>query len=117
MASIDRSSGTVVAHFDRSSAYYAARRGQEFGFQTQLRIVDRMLAGCAGRVVDLGCGSGAAVPHLRERGFDVVGVDFSPEMLAFARRDFGPDARVAFCRGDAEALPFATESVDHLVCL
>lgn len=117
MEPIDRPSGTVVAHFDRSSAYYAARRGQEFGFQTQLRIVDRMLAGCAGRVMDLGCGSGAAVPHLRGRGFDVVGVDFSPEMLAHARRDFGGDGHVTFCRSDAESLPFGTESVDHLVCL
>lgn len=117
MAPTDRSSGTVVAHFDRSSAYYAARRGQEFGFQTQLRIADRMLEGCAGRVVDLGCGSGAAVPWLRARGFDVVGVDFSPEMLAVARRELGGDGRVTFCRGDAESLPFATESVDHLVCL
>lgn len=116
MASI-KQAGEVVAHFDRSSGYYAARRGQEFGFQTQLRILDRMLAGCSGRIMDLGCGSGAAVPHLRQRGFDVVGVDFSPEMLAHARQHFADDGGVRFCRSDAECLPFASESVDHLVCL
>lgn len=117
MAPPTQPSHDVIAHFDRSSVYYAARRGQEFGFQTQLRIVDRMLAGGSGRVMDLGCGSGAALPHLRQRGFDVVGVDFSPDMLAHARQQFADDERVTFCRSDAESLPFASESFDHLVCL
>ncbi len=117
MSSTRHTSGDVVAHFDRSSAYYAARRSQEFGFQTQLRILDRMLAGCSGRIMDLGCGSGAAVPHLRSLGFDIVGVDFSPEMLAHAHHDFAGDGGVRFCRSDAESLPFASESFDHLVCL
>lgn len=42
----------------------------------------------AGRVVDLGCGSGALFPALRNRfpGAELVGVDSSPEMLAQASR-------------------------------
>jgi ubiquinone/menaquinone biosynthesis C-methylase UbiE len=117
MFSANRPSGQVIAHFDQESASYAARRAQEFGFQTQLRLVDQMLAGCSGRVLDLGCGSGAAVPLFRRRGFDVVGVDFSPEMLTYARRQFAADARVTFCRANAESLPFRSDSLDHLVCL
>ena len=112
-----RPTDDVVALFDRSAAHYAAERDREFGFETQLRIVDRMLTGCSGRLLDIGCGSGAAVPLLRQRDFSVVGMDFSPEMLAHARRRFGGDGRVTFCRGDAESLPFVSESVDHLVCL
>jgi ubiquinone/menaquinone biosynthesis C-methylase UbiE len=117
MATPSRPADDVVALFDRSAAHYAAGRDRELGFQTQLRIVDRMLTGCAGRLLDIGCGSGAAVPLLRQRDFDVVGMDFSPEMLAHARRQFRDDGRVTFCRGDAESLPFVSESVDHLVCL
>lgn len=37
-----------------------------------------------GRVVDLGCGSGVWAAELLEAGYDVVGVDASPDMLAIA---------------------------------
>lgn len=38
----------------------------------------------AGRVIDLGCGTGAAVLRLASLGWEVVGVDQSPEMLGIA---------------------------------
>lgn len=57
--------------------------------------VDRFaaaLAGCgaSGPVVDVGCGTGHQAHDLSTRGFDVIGVDPSTEMLAHARRRF-PD--------------------------
>ena len=44
-------------------------------------------------VMDFGCGSGQAAPHLREQLAvrDVVGVDVSEGLLRVARRDFGSD--------------------------
>jgi SAM-dependent methyltransferase len=39
-----------------------------------------------GRIVDLGCGSGIWAARLVEAGYDVVGVDASPDMIALARR-------------------------------
>jgi len=39
-----------------------------------------------GLVVDLGCGSGIWARALLEAGYDVLGVDVSPAMLALARR-------------------------------
>jgi trans-aconitate 2-methyltransferase len=46
-------------------------------------------SGDARTVIDLGCGTGAFVPHLRERfpGADIIGVDSSPAMLETARSD------------------------------
>ena len=44
-----------------------------------------------GLVVDLGCGSGLTAQRLTEAGYDVLGVDISPEMLALARIN-APDA-------------------------
>lgn len=40
----------------------------------------------SGRVVDLACGSGILSQPLGEAGFDVLGIDLSPDMLALARR-------------------------------
>jgi SAM-dependent methyltransferase len=39
-----------------------------------------------GLVVELGCGSGISAELLTGAGFDVIGIDASPEMLALARR-------------------------------
>jgi SAM-dependent methyltransferase len=39
-----------------------------------------------GLVVDLGCGSGATARRLSAAGYDVLGVDLSPAMIALARK-------------------------------
>jgi SAM-dependent methyltransferase len=60
----------------------------------------------AGRVLDLGCGTGRCAAPLAAAGLDVVGIDRTPEMLAaIARKPGGSTVRVV--RGDAGALPFA----------
>ncbi|WP_255170978.1 class I SAM-dependent methyltransferase [Natrononativus amylolyticus] len=64
------------------------------------------------RVLDAGCGAGHLTRELRERGADVVGLDVSGEMLAYARRR-APDA--AFLRADLQrGLPFGAESFDGI---
>ncbi|WP_232688256.1 class I SAM-dependent methyltransferase [Halobacterium zhouii] len=61
-------------------------------------------------VVDLGCGTGANLPHLRERvgsGGRVVGVDLTPGMLAEAERRVEREGweNVHLVRGDAANPP------------
>lgn len=46
----------------------------------QQRGIDR------GLVVELGCGSGLLAQELDHHGYDVLGVDFSPALIAIARR-------------------------------
>jgi SAM-dependent methyltransferase len=58
------------------------------------------------RVVDLGCGSGTCSVYLAERGFDVVGVDFTRIALDKARRAAaaaGVTERCRFVEGDLTA--------------
>jgi len=50
--------------------------------------------------------------ELLRRGFDVTGVDQSPEMLAGARRRFGDGLELV--ESSAESLPFADQAFDHL---
>lgn len=72
------------------------------------------------RVLDLGCGTGEALPMLGERfgGAECLGIDLARSMLAKAaerqprwRRWLGARAPALVC-ADAEALPLATGSVD-----
>lgn len=57
--------------------------------------VDRFAAtltdsGASGPVIDVGCGTGHQTNDLSTKGFDVIGIDPSAELLAHARRRF-PD--------------------------
>lgn len=40
-----------------------------------------------GLVIDLGCGSGILARELTDAGYDVLGIDFSPAMIALASKD------------------------------
>jgi SAM-dependent methyltransferase len=64
--------------------------------------------------LDLGCGNGYALETLGARFPDhrFRGLDFSPDMLAHARRRLPPTVPVV--RGDARALPWATATFDAL---
>lgn len=56
------------------------------------------------RVLDLCCGNGRHLFHLRGHTDDVLGIDYSVPLLALARQTLGPDARLV--RADMRALPF-----------
>jgi SAM-dependent methyltransferase len=103
--------------FARQAVYYAGERGRSPWFQAQLKIVIDMLESQCGLILDIGCAAGAEVEPLRARGFRIVAVDYSEEMLRFANERFGGLGGVHFCRADAESLPFASASFDHVVCL
>lgn len=60
------------------------------------------------RVLDLGCGTGSESVHLAEKGFDVVGVDYSSVALERARaaaRHKGVADRCRFVHGDISSHP------------
>jgi SAM-dependent methyltransferase len=66
----------------------------------------------AHRIIDLGCGTGLLTRELAIPGREVIGVDPSPAMLAFARRQ--PRAgRVRWVEGEASAI--GTLEADLLV--
>jgi SAM-dependent methyltransferase len=70
-----------------------------------------------GRVLDVGCGTGRALPLLRSvvgtRGV-VVGLDLTPEMLAEARRR-GRASIAGLVLGDGERLPVRGGAFDALL--
>lgn len=66
-----------------------------------------------GRVLDVGCGTGALAAALAERGAKVWGIDPSAEMLAVARARVPRGVGLKLAR--AEALPFTDGWFDAVV--
>lgn len=70
-------------------------------------VMDLIDKGSGGLAVDLGCGNGALTPELQKKGYRVLGVDASEEMLATARREH-PDLQ--FIRADALTFSLAEKA-------
>ncbi len=68
----------------------------------------------ARRIVDLGCGTGLLTRRLATAGRSVTGIDPSPTMLDWARRQPGADA-VTWIEGDATSIP-PTGDADLVLC-
>lgn len=74
--------------YERNARRFDAERSK--GLHERVWL-DRFLAltGEAGRVLDLGCGTGDPIAaYMTERGFHVIGIDASAAMLAIARERF-----------------------------
>jgi len=70
------------------------------------------------KALDLCCGTGDVARALASSagGFEVVGLDFTEEMLEIARRITPAGLSVSYRRGDALALPFPDGSFDIVTC-
>ena len=101
--------------YDRFAETYEANRGQFDmtaildDFFARLRHIQ---AGC---LLDLGCGAGEPFPRtFLDRGWSVVGVDFSARMLELAAR-FAPGMRTL--RADVAEVDFAPGQFDAIASI
>ena len=78
----------------------AADYQQNFSFVPEYGkgVVDLISAPAGSSCLDLGCGNGSLTAELAARGYDVCGLDASPDMLELARTTY-PDLR--FIEADA----------------
>lgn len=63
-------------------------------------------------LLDVGCGPGYVSAAAAERGATPIGIDFSKEMIAIARKMF---SQIEFREGDAQNLAFADASFDRVL--
>jgi 2-polyprenyl-6-hydroxyphenyl methylase/3-demethylubiquinone-9 3-methyltransferase len=76
----------------------------------------RERSGQGARVLDVGCGAGFSSNYLAREGFDVSGLDASPESLAVAARH-DETRSVRYQLGDALSLPHADASFDAVCAM
>ena len=88
----DARDARVRSSYDAVATTYADQLVDELdGLPFETWLLDRVVAHAAGRpVVEVGSGPGHVTAYLADHGADATGIDFSPEMVAEARRRF-PD--------------------------
>lgn len=98
----------LAAGFDQRWAGYNAR---------SLALLDPLLRGGLGDVLDLACGTANLLPRLGDRPRSYIGTDLSREMLRAARpRLAAAPIPAAVAAADAGRLPFLAASFDTVVC-
>ena len=102
-----------IAFFD---AHAASDEYDVFTPKSNARLIAaaiRVLALPRGaRVVDLGCGSGVFTELLRRAGYASIGLDISAKLILLGRQKY---PGLELIEGDAENLPFDSESVDGVL--
>jgi SAM-dependent methyltransferase len=85
--------------------------------QAQLRPYrERVVGGAIGRVLEVGFGSGLNLPYYNEAVDEIIGIDFSPEMLALAERAVATSRhKVTLLARSAVDLPFDDQSMDTII--
>lgn len=90
------------------------RQENRYAADLESHLMLGMLDPVAGEsILDIGCGSGASVRPMLNKGLDVTGIDPSPYMLDILAETLGN--RVALFRGFAEDLPFDDNSFNHAI--
>lgn len=70
-----------------------------------------------GLVLELGCGTGSMTRLLADRGFDMIGIDYSEEMLAIARENSAEDYNILYlCQDMREFELYGTVAAVVSVC-
>jgi SAM-dependent methyltransferase len=100
----------VVQAFDRISPVYDATR-EPLAASEMDRMAEALRSRGVRSLLEVGVGTGRIAVPLRDRGFEIVGVDASARMLAHARGKGLP----RLVRGSAYALPLLDRSVDGAI--
>jgi ubiquinone/menaquinone biosynthesis C-methylase UbiE len=103
-------------HFDRWSREYEHDQVSRWLHELQLEALGALEPGPDDRLLDVGCGSGAAVRAAATTVDRAVAVDLSQGMIDRARELARATPNVEFLVADSEALPFDDATFTALLC-
>jgi 2-polyprenyl-6-hydroxyphenyl methylase/3-demethylubiquinone-9 3-methyltransferase len=106
----------LASYSEVQRAYHRRADADHFAWQTagpyfaatEAALLSAIALGPKERLLEIGAGEGGTLFHLRGQGGYHLGVDFSPQKAAFARRATGAELLAA----DAGALPLADGCFD-----
>jgi 2-polyprenyl-3-methyl-5-hydroxy-6-metoxy-1,4-benzoquinol methylase len=114
--------GRRIAEYDSEALYYdesrfSDRLGRHLDYMHK-RIVEKLLNSSGKLILDAGVGTGRFATWLAKRGFKVIGVDLSPEMLKVAKRKIKLlNVDIELVLADLHFLPFRYGTFDSCVCI
>jgi len=103
-------------HFDRWSPRYEEDRVSRWLAEAQREALAGLELRAADRLLDVGCGTGAAVREAAPTLERAVGVDLSAGMIDRARELGAGLENTEFVRGDSESLPFGDGEFTAVLC-
>ena len=103
-------------YFDGEAGRYESDRRWRRVLREQARTLAALELQPDDELLDVGCGTGAAVRAAAALVTRAVGLDLSPEMIEQARRLAARLDNTAFELGDAEHLPFADGTFSAVLC-
>jgi ubiquinone/menaquinone biosynthesis C-methylase UbiE len=103
-------------HFDRWARDYERDPVSRWLAELQLEALDALELDAQDQLLDVGCGTGAAVRSASRVVASAVGVDLSPAMIERARALATDSPRARFIEGDVESLPLADASFSAVLC-
>lgn len=104
---------TVQAKYDTQAPFYDDRAVSTLPQVWHARFAQLVSAGS--RVIVAGCGAGAECRELARRGYRLLGLDFSAEMIVRARRATPAELPVEYQVADLRTVELAAESYEAVV--
>lgn len=98
---------TTLNSYNVSATHYAENTADLHPQEEAQKFIN-LLPSCA-RVIDVGCGPGRDAKIFSDHGIEVVGIDFSPNMIQIAKQN-APNC--SFHIMDIEAIAFSSETFD-----
>ena len=118
-AAIDRSApilnlAAADNYYGKKAYDYDLGREDSDKWKAEYKAVQEGLSGITGTILDVPCGTGRFFPIYLERGFKILGMDISEDMLHQAK---ARDPQAQLQEGDiAKGIPLPDKSVDVTVC-
>ncbi len=100
-------------------SYYSLPHMAQVATLPLMRFESELIRSCrvrlGRRILVVGCGPGREARALAELGYQVTGVDCSPDMILTAVGMSRQPENISFCVADGQALPFPADSFDAVV--
>jgi SAM-dependent methyltransferase len=107
--------GRDTATADDRLRYFLDVESYRYDSAPSIPEIARFASHRGNRVLEIGCGLGTDGAQFALAGADYVGVDLTEAAVALARENFGVRGlQGEFLNADAERLPLASESFDHV---